>query len=758
MVAITAEWLIAYALHSTVLLTAVYVLERLRLFVEIDVRETAWRTALFGALLTASLQTAFAPPANAPAAAERVSVVGPTVVAVEAPVGARAHELSSRPEQRVSQQEKLRAERPGAVDLQSLTQPDWLTVPIDLRKDAIALAWCFVAAAGISLLIWQLIQVRRRCAGAALCVERGVHDEVAILAARARVQIGAIRQIEGATSPMVIPPALLCIPDWALTDLDALRRRAMLAHEIAHLMRRDQWWRLVYQAFLRLMFFQPLNRLAVRRLETIAELACDDWAARATTRRAAAECLAACGERIAAQSPLFASTIVRSDSTLVERIRTVLHERRRLAGRVIAARGVLVLALVGVMTLPVVVFQAPAQAEVDWSVRDLSGSGVRKTLEFNFGRLRFEDVTTLKVRQDGTTLGARLEGPVRFADSEDSVVALEGRAVIEEVIVGGARHADERRVEVESTDSGISHRYTVNGLDQPFEPAGRAFMVDAVPTLLRETAYDADHRIAKIIEKGGQEALLEEVSRIETEWSRGKYLAKLAERERLDGANVTRALMLTAPIQSDYVRRTTLVALLKHQDLTSEQQAQVFDLVADTQSDYEQRLVLVQLVPKLHVEDASLAAAWQAALETVDSDFEARVAIIALAERNDLTPSLVEAAIKATTGMGSDYEARVALAALVPHLARMPTLASAYADSTRLIASDYEHRRALTLLADAAALDAAGFKAVLAAAENIDSRYECNRLLQVLTADLPADADAVQGYRRMHDRCGGTRI
>lgn len=758
MVATTAEWLITYALHSTVLLAAVYVLERARLLVELDVRETAWRIAMFGALLTATLQMAMAPSNESPATEQPVAVA-PRVALTETPITNVAADSSAIEESpRLSPSHESREVPFRAFRLPELTSPSSLTVPIDVRKDAIAFVWFLIAFAGVALLGWQFREVRRRCANGEPCVERGVHRDVATLAERARVRVGAIRQIEGATSPMVIPPSLLCIPSWALTELDELRRRAMLAHEIAHFMRRDQWWRLIYQVFVRMMFFQPLNRLAVRRLEVIAELACDEWAAGATTRRAAAECLAACGEHIAARSPRFASAIIESDSTLVERVRTVLQERRRVAGRVIAARGVLAFAVVGVMLLPVVVFEAPAVAEVKWSADDMSGSGIRKTLEFDFGRLRFEDVTTMKVRKQGSILGARLEGHVRFAATEDSVAELEGRAVIEELVVASAREGGERRVEVENTDEGIAHRYTVDGLDQPFEPDGRRFLGDAMPTLLRETAYDAENRIARIIDAGGQDALLDEAARIESEWARGRYLAKLATLEQLDSARHDRVLSLIAPMRSDYVRRTALVALVEHQKLASEQQAKVLELVAQMDSDFEQRKVLVQLAPTLDVDDASVVAAWSAALATVDADYEARVAVITLAERSDLSAEIVAAEIEATNGMGSDYEARMALTALAPHIARTPALASTYAESARQIDSDYELRKALTLLVDTAALDVAGFKAVIAAAESIGSPYECSRVVKALTADLPADVDAIENYRRMHDRCGGTRI
>ena len=50
----------------------------------------------------------------------------------------------------------------------------------------------------------------------------------------------------------------------------------VLTHELAHLKRGDHWWNLVSQSMFAILFFQPLLRLLVRRLEIAAEEVCDD--------------------------------------------------------------------------------------------------------------------------------------------------------------------------------------------------------------------------------------------------------------------------------------------------------------------------------------------------------------------------------------------------------------------------------------------------------------------------------------------------
>lgn len=81
-----------------------------------------------------------------------------------------------------------------------------------------------------------------------------------------------------ATSPVVVgvwhPQILLPadIANWTTTD----ERRAMIQHELAHLIRRDPMTNLFSQLVEALLFFHPSIRLVCRQLRIECELACDD--------------------------------------------------------------------------------------------------------------------------------------------------------------------------------------------------------------------------------------------------------------------------------------------------------------------------------------------------------------------------------------------------------------------------------------------------------------------------------------------------
>jgi len=143
---------------------------------------------------------------------------------------------------------------------------------------------------------------------------------------RRRVRLTMARTI---SSPVALGLSEICVPELALSELGGEQQRSMLAHELAHLARRDSLWLAGASLIERVFFFQPLNRLARRELETTAEYLSDEWAMRKTGSGGAvslAKCLATVAEWIQA-SPLGVPVagLAERRSLLVARIARLLE-------------------------------------------------------------------------------------------------------------------------------------------------------------------------------------------------------------------------------------------------------------------------------------------------------------------------------------------------------------------------------------------------------------------------------------------------
>lgn len=148
--------------------------------------------------------------------------------------------------------------------------PPWLTVVLGVGGMLCVGRW----------LVGLWIVGRHRRAGRPI---RGaaLHAELSTI----RAEMGCWRAIEPRESGLVSSPAvvgwrqpLLLLPlDWRMWSDD--ERRAVLAHEVAHVCRNDYPAWLVAQLGLALHFYHPLVHWMVRRLRLEQELAADEWGA-----------------------------------------------------------------------------------------------------------------------------------------------------------------------------------------------------------------------------------------------------------------------------------------------------------------------------------------------------------------------------------------------------------------------------------------------------------------------------------------------
>lgn len=147
---------------------------------------------------------------------------------------------------------------------------------------------------------------------------------------------GVRRAIRLSSSPRLTTPIALgwreiCLPERALGELSAREQQAILAHELAHLVRGDNLWLHIAAAVSVVCFFQPLNRLARRGVQEAGEFLCDDWAVRHTRQHLdLARCLARVADwvRRPAGSAVYAAGMNGGGSALRRRVERILSPPR----------------------------------------------------------------------------------------------------------------------------------------------------------------------------------------------------------------------------------------------------------------------------------------------------------------------------------------------------------------------------------------------------------------------------------------------
>lgn len=330
-------WGVTYALHSTFILGGAFLLAHLAQLREVRAADGFWKAALLASVLTASFAAASGPQPLG-------GSFGLPMAMLEAPQE-RYIEL-------------VVPTTPGdAAVVRRWTETEigsWRTVLPGRLTVLVFIAWVVGATLRLGRFGGAHVRLRRQLRRRRLLSRSELDPRVAEVLDRipggARVSV-----YDGSGGPIALAGEI-CLPTRVIAELSVERQRAVLAHEVAHLLRRDPYWLAALGALRATLFFQPLNSLALRTWREGAEYLCDDWAVREVGRPLE---LARSLAQIAAWTPPTdtvpsLSAVLGPGSSLVRRIERLVQQqphRSRLRTR-LATLALLLLLPTAVQLLP----------------------------------------------------------------------------------------------------------------------------------------------------------------------------------------------------------------------------------------------------------------------------------------------------------------------------------------------------------------------------------------------------------------------
>lgn len=296
-------WVLTYALHSTVLLGLAWIVTRALSSEALRLKERVWKTALFGGIVSASLQAAF----NLAPLAGRLEWTHPAPLSVSLP------------------------------SVPQVLPASFLSSGAELEftwERLIVGFWMLGGALGVALFLFAWRRITDRLAGREALRRGPTKEALDRLTKRAGLlrapRLSISRQLKSPATVGVFFPQI-CVPARAIAELSVEQQEALLAHELAHILRRDPVWFFVIGLVERLFFFQVLNRIARRELAEIAEFLSDDWAAQNTRDELGlARCLTEVATWVLDRRPVVAVVpMAASNSRLAARIGRLLDKQRK---------------------------------------------------------------------------------------------------------------------------------------------------------------------------------------------------------------------------------------------------------------------------------------------------------------------------------------------------------------------------------------------------------------------------------------------
>ncbi len=319
-------WLLTYFLHSTAFYGLAKLLANLPAFAHNKAKEILWKVALCGGLFTASIQVF----TGAGVFTSTLTVQNEVV----------SSPITENPEDLVNTETNHLLENQELSKIVTINIPNTADalVPAGNPNEATTFS-IFEIVVSIWLVVSVLLALRlfiqKYLFFKAIVPREKIKDEQLLFTLFKLCSVGGIEQkivltfSEKLYSPLAIGKGEICLPARSFTELSPEQQQSMLAHELAHVVRKDYLWLKLFNFLETVLFFQPLNRLMRIELQEITEQRCDEWAIRSTGRaKPLADCLVKVAEWIAEPNPLrFASGMALHQSSLRQRITNIVKNQ-----------------------------------------------------------------------------------------------------------------------------------------------------------------------------------------------------------------------------------------------------------------------------------------------------------------------------------------------------------------------------------------------------------------------------------------------
>ena len=293
---------------------------------------------------------------------------------------------------------------------------------------------------------------------------------------------------------------------------------------------------------------------------------------------------------------------------------------------------------------------------------------------------------------DGREFHLRITGKPEFTEDYSDIQSLApgGSVTIEEKTGSTAR-----KLEITAAGDGqLERKYSVNGAPRELDAEGKQWVAAVILNAVRQSAFDAERRVARLFERGGAAAVLDEVGLIEGDYAKAVYLKQLLKGREVEAATARRVVQMAA---------------------------------RDISSAYEKQQVLAAVAGK-YLDDKETLGEFATAIATIDSDHERGQALAALVKEREVTAEQLEIVLPAVATMKSDHDKAQALLGLLTSGGAEAVAQPAFFDAVNGIKSAYDRARVLTAVLATKPKDDA-LKLVVTSAAGIKSDYEKAQVL-----------------------------
>ena len=349
--------------------------------------------------------------------------------------------------------------------------------------------------------------------------------------------------------------------------------------------------------------------------------------------------------------------------------------------------------------------------------------------------------STIKWSSDDCSGEVIIDGDVQFDADFTRITGLSSGGYIRITTDEGRT---ERRLQIEPGSGGLNYEYSVNGRRAEFDAAGQQWLNATMLFLFRRIGFMAEQRANAILSRGGANAVLTEVSLLQGDYPRSRYLAVLVEKGQLDEGSLRRVLELAGnTLSSDHYRTEVITAVAGRYEFTDGIRQAYIDAATRIRSDHYKHAAFTRVLDKGNLPPAQVSAVLGAAGQ-ISSDHYRSELLRSAAQRYALAPDIRGAYLTAATGIKSDHYKTIVLDAVMRSNLSAAELARVV-DASMSVESDHYRAELLTKIGGMDLRDAALQAAFVRAASDITSDHYKAQVLTKAAAGTDLDRVALLG-------------
>ena len=256
------------------------------------------------------------------------------------------------------------------------------------------------------------------------------------------------------------------------------------------------------------------------------------------------------------------------------------------------------------------------------------------------------------IRHKGLGFDVKYRGELVISNDDKDITSISDGGFIE---ITKSSFGSKRKLVIESDRSGnLTKKYFINLRKRDYQPEGEKWLAEILPEVIKTTAVGAASRVSRFYAKGGVQAVLEEIKKMDNDFTKEAYFKSLvAKNLKMDELNLVLE-QSGQQIQSDYYLTELLKIIINNESIPDSQLPDLLGVTKEVKSDYYLAEVLMELMAERKLSQENMNMVLNLSKE-IQSDHYKTEVVKKVIKNNELSTEAYNTFIEIMHDVQSDH-------------------------------------------------------------------------------------------------------